>query len=237
MESYKLIDGIYLVDKALWLEKQKILAIADLHIGYEGYLAEEQGILLPRRLFQMIKKDLSFFINFLQPKKILINGDLKHEFGKISEQEWQETLAILDLMLEKAKVILIKGNHDTILEPIARKKDLEIVDYYCCSSICFMHGHKIFDKPLQKAKILVFAHTHPAIILREGIKAERYKCWLFGRWKGKKVIVMPSLIPYAEGIDVLSHYFDQPFLKNLNNFEVLAVGDKIYKMGKVKDLK
>jgi putative SbcD/Mre11-related phosphoesterase len=237
MESYKLMNDIYLVDKALWLEKQKILAIADLHIGYEGYLAEEQGILLPRRLFQIIKKDLSFFINFLQPKKILINGDLKHEFGKISEQEWQETLAILDLMLEKAKVILIKGNHDTILEPIARKKGLEIVDYYCYGGICFMHGHKIFDKLLKKAKILVFAHTHPAIILREGIKAERYKCWLFGRWKGKKVIVMPSFIPYAEGIDVLSQHFDQPFLKNLNNFEVLAIGDKIYKMGKVKDLK
>jgi len=237
MESYKLINGIYLIDKALWLEKQKILAIADLHIGYEGYLVEEQGILLPRRLFQMIKKDLGFFINFLQPKKILINGDLKHEFGKISEQEWQETLAALDLMLEKAEVILIKGNHDTILEPIARKKGLKIVDYYCCSSICFMHGHKIFDKPLKKAKILVFAHTHPAIILREGIKAERYKCWLFGSWKGKQVIVMPSFIPYAEGIDVLSQHFDQPFLKNLSNFEVLAIGDKIYKMGRVKNLK
>jgi len=238
MEKYKLIDDIYLIDKALWLEKQKILAIADLHVGYEAYLAEEQGILMPKRQFEILKKEIGFLINFLQPKKIIINGDLKHEFGKISKQEWKETLAILDLMLNKARVILVKGNHDTLLEPIAKRKNLRIVDYYFVEKekICFMHGHKIFEDIIKKAELLVFGHTHPAIVLREGIKAERYKCWLFGKWKRRKVIVMPSFIPYFEGVDVTSHYFDQPFLKDINSFEVFVIGDKIYKLGKIEDI-
>jgi len=238
MEKYKLIEDIYLVDKGLWIEKQKILALADLHIGYEGYLAEEQGILLPRKLFEITKKEISFLINFLQPKKIIINGDLKHEFGKISKQEWKETLAILDLMLEKTKVILVKGNHDTILEPIAKRKNLKVVDYYFIKrdKICFMHGHKIFNDAIKNSEILVFGHTHPAIVLREGIKTERYKCWLYGKWKGKRVIVMPSFIPYSEGVDVQSYHFEQVFLKNIKSYEVFVIGDRIYKIGKLEDL-
>lgn len=238
LEKIKVGEGIWFVDKALWFEKQKLLAIADLHIGYEQAL-NEAGIALPRKQFEVMKKELSFLLNFLQPKKIVINGDLKHEFGEISKQEWQETLAILDLLLSKAKVILVKGNHDTILEPIARKKGLKIVDYYCINKgeICFMHGHKIFDKALAKARLLVFGHTHPAIILREGIKTEKYKCWLIGKWKGKKVVVMPSFIFYIEGVDVLSHYFEQPFLARLDKFKVYVIGDRIYKFGKIKDLK
>lgn len=238
LSKTRIEDGIYAIDKALWFEKQRILVIADLHIGYEQYLTE-QGILLPRKQFEVMKKELSFLLNFLQPKKVIINGDLKHEFGEISKQEWQEALAILDLLLAKAKVVLIKGNHDTILEPIARKKGVRIVDYYCINNgeVCFMHGHKIFEKPMKKAKLLVFAHTHPAITLREGIKVEKYKCWLVGKWKRKRVIVMPSFIFYVEGSDVLSHYFEQPFLKHLDNFEVLVIGDKVYKFGKIKDLR
>ncbi len=236
LSKIKIDENIFIVDKALWIENKKILAIADLHIGYEEYLAE-YGILMPKKQFEIIKKELSFLVNFLMPKKIVINGDLKHEFGSISKQEWKETLEILDLLLSKGKVILVKGNHDTILEPIARKKGLKIVDYYCIDDICFIHGHKIFKKCIEKAKLIVLSHIHPAITLREGIKVEKYKCWLFGKWKKKKIIVMPAFFPYIEGIDVLKEYLELDFLKNIEDFNVYIIGDKIYKFGKIKDLK
>jgi len=57
IEKIKICDGVYLIDKAIWLEKQRVLAIADLHIGYECYL-NEMGIALPRNQFEIMKKEI-----------------------------------------------------------------------------------------------------------------------------------------------------------------------------------
>ena len=98
--------------KALYLEKQKILIIADIHIGYEEAL-NKQGILVPRTSFKDIVKRFEKIIKQIgKPNKIIINGDIKHEFGTISETEWRHTLRFLDLLAKHSKeVILIKGNH------------------------------------------------------------------------------------------------------------------------------
>lgn len=233
----EILKGIEMLGKALWLPKQKVLVIADLHIGYEEAL-NKQGILVPRQQFKKIRKEISELLK-LKPRIIIINGDLKHEFGEISRQEWRETLEMLYLMLEKAEVILIKGNHDTILEPIARKKGLEIRGFYCIDSsrICILHGDKIrIEKEVNKAKILIIGHEHPAVSLQEGIKSEIYKCFLLGGWKGKKLIVMPSFLPLAEGSDIRKERLLSPYLSDIKNFKIFVLGDRIYKFGRLKDL-
>jgi hypothetical protein len=233
----EIIRGIEMIGRALWLPRQKILIIADLHIGYEEAL-NKQGILAPRMQFKEIKKEIEELLVKVKPRIIIINGDLKHEFGEISQQEWQDTNEILDLMFKKAGVILIKGNHDTILKPIAKKKGLEIKDFYCIDKICVLHGDKILVNPeMHKAKILIIAHEHPAVSLREGSKVEQYKCFLLGVWKGKKMILMPSFFSLFEGTDVKKEKLLSPYLKNIENFDVFVLGDRIYKFGKVKNIK
>lgn len=233
----EILPNIEIKGKGLWLKKEKILAIADLHIGYEEALAEE-GFLVPRVLFKEIKKEIEDLLR-LNPKLVLINGDLKHEFGEISRQEWIETLELLDLLTKRSKVILVKGNHDTILEPIAKKKKVKIVDFYCTKEVCFMHGHKFFlEKKVwdKKIKILIIAHEHPAISLREGIKQEKFKCFLLGKFKDKKIILMPSFLPFPEGLDLTKEKVSSPFLQNLEEFEVFIIGDNVYKFGKLKEI-
>jgi len=229
----EIIKGIEILGKSLWLRKEKILIISDLHIGYEECL-NKKGILVPRIQFKEIFNELERLLKQVNPKTIVVNGDLKHEFGEISNQEWSETLKILDLLLEKAKVVLIKGNHDNILKPIAGKRGLKIVDKYETDDICIVHGDNILktDK-----KIVIIGHEHPAISLKEGIKTERYKCFLLGKYKNKKMVVMPSFLPIIEGTDVLKGKLLSPYLKNIDNFDVFAVGDKVYKFGKVEDIK
>ena len=226
--------------KALWFPKKKILIIADLHLGYEEAL-NEQGIMIPRQMFKQIKKELQDLLK-LNPKIIIINGDLKHEFGQISRQEWSEATGILDLLLKKCKVILIKGNHDTILGPIAKKKNLDIVDFYCFDDICVLHGHKVLlDKKIYDSKILVIGHQHPAVSIREGIKSEKYKCFLVGKWKRKNLVVMPSFFTIFEGSDIRNEKLMSPYLdeRKIGNFEIFILGenDKIYKFGKLKHIK
>jgi len=181
--------NLKIVDLGLLIKQEKILVFADFHIGYEEAL-NKQGILVPRFQFKDVIKRLSKIFSELKKikiEKIIINGDVKHEFGRISEQEWRETLRLLDFLTKFCdEIILVKGNHDTILGPIAKKKNVMIANHYFVDDILIIHGNKIPEKELlKKAKTIVIGHEHPAISLKENVRIERFKCFLKGKYKRK----------------------------------------------------
>ena len=222
--------GIKIKDLALIYKDH--LIISDLHIGLEEAL-NKQGILIPRFQFKEIKQRLEPLL-LKKIKVIVINGDLKHEFGTISEQEWRHTLQVLDLLLENnRKVILVKGNHDTILGPIADKRNLKVVDKYEIDDITIIHGNKIKEI---NTKIIIIGHEHPAVTIKDNIRNETYKCFLKGKYKNKILIVTPSFSLVKQGYDVLNFDNHTLYIKNIDNFEVFVVEDKIYNFGKAKNL-
>ncbi|MBW3015419.1 metallophosphoesterase [Candidatus Woesearchaeota archaeon] len=231
-----------IIDLCLYFRKQRILVVSDIHMGYEEAL-NKQGVLVPRFQFVETVKRLENVLKAVKIDTIVINGDLKHEFGTISETEWRHTLRILDLMFKYAKkIVLLKGNHDTILKPIAAKRNLEVRDYYVVDDYYICHGHVLpdesNDKVFKKAKYIIIGHEHPAVTLSESGRFETYKCFLIGNWKRKKLIVMPSFNLVTEGTDILKEEILSPFLKQkLSNFEVYIVSDKVYFFGKLKNLK
>lgn len=236
------------IGKSLFFPDKGISVFGDLHIGYEEYL-NEQGILIPRRQFKELifeLKDLFVQVEKRNGKKrlekIIILGDLKHEFGRISEQEWKEVNKILDFLKKKSKeVILIKGNHDAILETLTKRRELKILDFYIEKGICFLHGHKLFPECLdKKVKMMVIGHRHPAILISDKYKKEKYKCFLVGKWKGKKIIILPSFFSFVEGSDVANSYMENNLFipeKNLERFEVCVPvsGEEVYCFGKSKN--
>ena len=182
-------------------------------------------------------------------KTIVINGDLKHEFGEISRQEWNDCLSLIDFLATKCEqIVLVKGNHDTILGPIARKRNLEVVDSYTIDNSFITHGDKLPKKELAKnIKTVIIGHEHPAVSLTEAAKTERYKCFLKGAWKGKSrgagsrtLIVQPSFNLVVEGADVAKQKLLSPFLqKSISSFEVFVVDEKkgeILAFGKLKNI-
>jgi len=231
------------VGKSLYFPKEGLLVIADLHIGYEEYL-NEQGIFIPRTQFKETLKDLEKVFKKIKKigkiKEIIILGDLKHEFGQISSQEWREVKRVLDIFKKKAgKVILIKGNHDVVLGPIAERKELKIKDFYIKEGVCFLHGHKLFLDCLgREIKMIAMGHKHPAIFLADKYKKEKYKCFLKGKWKKKDIIILPSFFPFIEGGDIMTLGANYLFIpeKNLGSFEVFVVGDDVYGFGKMKKI-
>jgi uncharacterized protein len=234
----EITKGISIIDLTLYIKKQKILVLGDIHIGYEESL-NKQGILVPRFHFQDLMKRLENILKKVKPKTIIINGDLKHEFGTISDTEWKQTMKFLEFITEKATVILLKGNHDKILQPIANKKNLEITDYYSVDDIYICHGDKIPENlDFSKSKTVIIGHEHPAIAIREYPRVEKYKCFIKGKFKNKTLVVMPSLNLVTEGSDLLSEKLLSPFLQqNLGNFEVFVIENKIYKFGKLSKLR
>ncbi|MBU0535337.1 MAG: metallophosphoesterase [Nanoarchaeota archaeon] len=229
--------GIKIVD--LGLKIGKTLIIGDLHIGYEEAL-NKQGVMVPRFQFKDILRRLTAILKKAKPDLIIVNGDIKHEFGRISDQEWRETLKIIDILQDNSKkVVLIKGNHDKALGPIAEKGGVEIADRYELDSgkILILHGHSK-ENISKKARTIIISHEHPAVSIREGPRVEVFKCFLKGRYKGKELIVLPSFNLVTEGTDVLREKMLSPFLhQNLDDFEVFIAGDKTYNFGKIKNLK
>ena len=236
----KILPHMEIVDLALYFDST--LVIADVHIGYEEAL-NKQGVLVPRLQFEEMAKRIGSILKTLKGdpvKTIVVNGDLKYEFGTISEQEWRNTLKFLDLLAKHCQdIVLVKGNHDTILGLIAKKRNVRVVDYYIAGKVLVAHGDKTPNKEtLKHISTIIIGHEHPAVSLKEGARVEQFKCFLKGRYKGRNLIVQPSFNTMIEGTNLLRDTILSPFLKqNLDNFAVYVVEDKVYNFGKVNGLK
>ena len=139
------------------------------------------------------------------------------------------------------EIVLIKGNHDTILGPIARKRGIEVHDHFFIEGhgalVC--HGDKLPSSELiQKSKIIIIGHEHPSVALRSGSRVEKYKCFYVGQYQRRTLIVLPSLNLLTEGNALMHDDVLSPFLKQrLDDFEVFAVEDKVYRFGKLGRLR
>lgn len=220
-----------MLDLALFYKGHMI--ISDVHIGYEEML-NKSGYMLPRHQYKDTEARLLRLLR-RKPQRIVINGDLKHEFVKISDQEWRDTLKILDLLGENVELILVRGNHDTVLDPITDKRQISVRGSYIVDDIMFVHGDQIVDIP-EEVRTIVIGHEHPAVSISDGVRSEIYKCFLKGKYKGKTLIVQPSFNLVTEGTDVTKEELLSPYIKDIKSFEVFVVGEKIHPFGKVRDL-
>ncbi len=232
------IKGLRPVDLALFLDEEDTLVLGDIHIGFEEAM-QKQGVFLPKFHYQDLFERLQKILTTVKPKKVVINGDIKHEFGTISEEEWRNTLKLIDFLKDKYELVLIKGNHDQTVEPIAKKRGLKLEKSKIIGKTYIYHGDSLPKKEdLKGCENIIISHDHPAISLKEGSRIEKYKCFLMGEWEGIKLAVLPAFSPTASGSDILKERMMSPLLKNIKDFEVIvSEGGKLYRFGKVKDLK
>jgi putative SbcD/Mre11-related phosphoesterase len=236
------------ISKILFFPERGILAIGDLHLGYE-YQLQQSGVLIPEHQIEEIIEELKTIFKEIKQKnfklkKIVFIGDIKHSFS----YEWKEknyfneVITFLKDYVKEKDMILIKGNHDTIDYSFSDK----LQDYYIDGELAFTHGHELFMEVLdKKIKTIVMGHLHPSVILsdKQNIKREKYKCFLVGKFKGKETIIMPSFLTTIEGTTINSleyeyeDYFSIVPRANLMNFECYVVGEKeVYDFGKIKKL-
>lgn len=228
----KLFKNIEIVD--LGLKYKDNLIIGDLQLGYEEYL-HSKGMLIPKFQLNDILERLERIFSKVKIKRIIINGDIKHEFGIINKQEWSDVLKLFDYLISKVEeIIVIKGNHDNILAPILKQRNLKLIDYWEDDDITIIHGDKIIIK---LNKIIIISHEHPAISFKEK-PADKFKCFLVGKFQRKNLIIMPSFSNLTVGTDVRNGKFLSPYLKNVDNFECYVVDDKgnARNFGKIKEL-
>ena len=229
----EITEGIKIIDLALYIKRTKTLVISDVHLGVEGEM-QKKGVLVPKFHMKDLMTHFEYIFSQVKPKKIIITGDLKHDFSGISEQEWRDLLRFFDYLSKHSeKIVLLKGNHDPFLGPIAKKRNLELVKEYVSGSVLFVHGD--YEPELKKSiKTIIMGHEHPAVVLREKTKSEKFKCFLKSKYKGRTLLVLPSLNMLSEGTDVLQGRFLSPLLKK-NDFDIFIVEKfEAYDFGNVK---
>jgi putative SbcD/Mre11-related phosphoesterase len=236
------------IGKTLFFPKEKIVVIGDLHLGYEQAL-RQKGLNVPIRQFEEAKEELTKTLDFIKNKygkieEIVFLGDIKHHFN-YSENERQEIKLLLTFLkkyVSENKIIFIRGNHEK------NEKSGKYIDYYLVKDIAFVHGHREYPQMYDKTvNLVVMGHLHPTVTLADkmGIKKEKYKCFLGGRYKKKDFLVVPSFISITEGVSLTelddSKGYDFCIIPQaeLQDFEVYVcseTGKGALGFGKLKEL-
>ncbi|MEM4625306.1 MAG: metallophosphoesterase [Candidatus Pacearchaeota archaeon] len=234
-----------ILDKVVFFPREGMLVFGDMHLGYEAMLSES-GILLPSSIREQIFNDVEKIISLLINQNKFINeiiflGDVKHYFSynKLESKDLSNLIVRLKSYLPKVKIFFVRGNH----EVFANLNKEGLLDYYIKGDKAFIHGDREFDEIFEKrVKMIVMAHLHPAVTIidNQRIRAEKYKCFLFGRYRNKQVLILPSFLPLVEGSSVNEYLNDSLCIvpsKNLKDFEVIIFSDgREYNFGKLRHL-
>lgn len=249
----ELKEGLWLVDLALYLPRSGSLIIADLHLGYEEALAQE-GILVPRGHLQGLLERLEGVLTQVDgARRLVINGDLRHQFGPLSFEEWQEARELLSFLSERLEeIVLIEGNHDHDLGlgalaakfPKAKTKvKVKVQRSLREGEFLIIHGDRHpREEELAGTSALIIGHEHPAVGLRNEVtgRIEVYKAFLVGTYRGRELFVQPSFNLLIKGSDITYEEVISPLIDSskLGELEVWLISDEgqIYHFGKLEEL-
>ncbi len=188
---------------ALYSKELKALIISDLHLGLESLMAD-YGVYMPKFQLDIVKNYLSDISSEKEIKKLIICGDMKHEFSETSYHEKVEIEEFIEFSQTLAEeIFMVKGNHDNyLIYPLKKFDDVLLEDYFVFDGINFIHGHEkaeVMNSP--DIEYIIMGHEHPALTLSDEVGAkDKIRCFLFGEMKnGKRLIVLPAFSRLAQG--------------------------------------
>ncbi|MHA1406767.1 MAG: metallophosphoesterase [Candidatus Heimdallarchaeaceae archaeon] len=239
--SYTFIDEnikIVNVEPILFLEDIDSMVIADLHLGIEAIMLED-GTLTPYNQTNKIIEKVTRYLKSIKPKKLILNGDVKHSFQEAIKVENRDVKRFLTAVSSLVKEIhIVKGNHDIFLTWVTREiSNIKIHQQeLILGSYLFCHGDKpLLEKIPEKIKYVIIAHEHPVFSMRiNGLRKVVLPTFLFCPLEKttKKIVVLPALTDYSSGTAItpnLSTNLLSPILKNsvnLDDCETFVLNDK-----------
>src|SRR5439155_1478377 len=140
--------------------------ISDLHLGFEGALAE-QGVSIPRFQRRVVLERLGKMLDRGKAEKVIIAGDFKHEFSKNLVDEWVEVKQVLRFLKDRVTPILVRGNHDNYLATILGDLNLTLDPRADIGGYTIVHGHE----EVSTLHPIIMGHEHPAVMLKEELGA------------------------------------------------------------------
>jgi putative SbcD/Mre11-related phosphoesterase len=220
-------------DFALFLREERALIISDLHLGFEGALAE-QGVSIPRFQRRVVLERLGRMLDRVKAEKVVVAGDFKHEFSRNLTDEWIEVKQVLRFLRDRVTPVLVRGNHDNYLATILGDLNLALLDRADLGGFTIVHGHE----EVSTLHPIVMGHEHPAVKLKDELGAVvSVPAFLVT----DRLIVLPAFSPLALGVDVSSYPYLSPILNRtgIDDARVIGVDERegLLDFGHVRGLK
>jgi hypothetical protein len=199
-KGYRVCDGVEIFPGGVaFLADAGVMVVADLHLGVEASL-EYEGLSIPRVQAKKMGEYMMRMIERLSPTKVVVAGDLKHNFSRNLVQEWRDVERFVKDLSGKTKLEVIKGNHDNYVGSILGEYGVPLRREINIGAVKIVHGHAHSER----TGLTVMGHIHPSIRLRDSIGASvKDHCYLWD--PERQILVLPALSLVAAGIDVVSH--------------------------------
>lgn len=203
-----------LSQKALYWPSEKILLVADLHLGKANHY-RKAGYPVPTRANDENTGILIDLLNQYKPARMIFLGDLFHSHYN---EEW-EVLGQVIRHFRSTSFELVMGNHDIMStlqyerhNVIVHKEELRIGD--------LLLTHAPLEQPVSGAYNLS-GHIHPgARLLGKGKQALLLSCFHFGKDQG----LLPAFGSFTGLYPVRAVKGDQVYV--IADGEVICVGNE-----------
>ncbi len=153
---------------AFWV-KEKALILSDLHVGKTAHF-RKNGIALANHIMKSDLERLSTLIEYFQPDRFIVVGDLLHAGDNSDVDEfctWRSRYPGLQFYL-------IEGNHDRISASLEKRLCLDFkADLLEIDGFTFIH-----DFESTKPGFQITGHIHPGIVLNSAVKSIRLPCFV-----------------------------------------------------------
>ncbi|MFX1245287.1 MAG: metallophosphoesterase [Promethearchaeota archaeon] len=183
--------------------RRKVLIVADLHIGYERTLVQQENY--SSKITEQVLQHLDGIVERVKPTEIIILGDLKHTIRTFSKQEFRSIALGLARLQQRATLTVVRGNHDADLELVVPDGAAIIPSSgfklsFGKHRIYLLHGHAQPTEEILSCQHLLMAHVHPVITTTtlKGRKS-KHRVWVktgwqptvieaFTQWFGNRVV-------------------------------------------------
>ncbi|MDQ6860352.1 MAG: metallophosphoesterase [Verrucomicrobiota bacterium] len=167
---------------ALFHQRQRWLAVADLHFGYE-LSQRAAGRLVPMWGMTTVEARLRALIHDYRPRQLVIVGDVVHDRAAADDAR-----ALIGRLAEFCEPVVLAGNHDRKVATT-----LGLRDSWQSEGFYFHHGH---CESNAGDAIQIIGHHHPTGTVHDGaglrLKLPAFvqngNCW-----------ILPAFSPWAAG--------------------------------------
>lgn len=163
-----------------------VLAVGDLHLGYERELLHK-GFKVPSQT-ETLADAIAEAVRRAGARRVVLLGDVKHTIPFTSRAEEAEVEAFFDRLLDAVDVVdIARGNHDAALKPhLPEGVALRPAGGFAVGGTGFLHGHSWPADEVAEATsdggALVTGHVHPAVSFVDDLGGRHKEpCWLRGQ--------------------------------------------------------
>ena len=208
------------------------LIVADLHLGLEdrGSLVSKSGSVLA---------SVRALVSSSGARRVVFDGDVLDDFA-LSRLESRIVIGrLIRSFSREVESVFVKGNHDPMLASLG----IEVCDSVLVDGTLVVHGDRALEDVASEAdrrscSRIVIGHEHPAVTISDGIRSERFKCFVLGStptvFGDRELVIVPSAHPDLLGSDVDS--WRSPIVPADFDGEVVVVGDEPRSFGPLSKL-